>query len=180
MNEKLALATRELNEEREVLFALETEYQESVNEKLALATRELNEEREVLFALETEYQESVNEKLALATRELNEEREVLFALETEYQESVNALAIFNWLQDVTPELKERKVQDLGFCIRELTELRGDGCLFEQLMTEFAQWLENAQKMMSMLSKDMMSLESDNDNDNVLFLGTPGVPWWRGD
>ena len=125
-----------------------------------------------------DFERSVNEKLALAAHELNEEREEVFALETEYQKSVNALALFNWLQDVNPQLKESKVQDLGFCIRELTELSGDGCLFEQLMTEFGQWLENAQKMLTMLSKDTTSLESDNDNDSVLFLSPPGVSWWQ--
>lgn len=124
-----------------------------------------------------DFERSVKEKLALAAHELDKEYEVVSALETECQKSVNARALFIWLQDENPDLKDSKVQDLSFCIRELTELRGNGCLFEQLMTEFAQWLENAQKVIPMLSEDMMSLESDNDN--VLFLGPPGVPWWQG-
>ena len=123
------------------------------------------------------FERDVKVKLGLRTIELRQEQVAVANLEAEYQQKLDALALLNWLQDEKAGTKERKVQDLSFCINELATLSREGRLFEQVMTEYSQWLAKAQRVMARLSMNTMLL--GKADDDMLFLDPPETPWRRG-
>lgn len=90
---------------------------------------------------------SVKHKLEASESTLRAEEDIVRASEEQRQADINAEALWKWLHNSEHALDERRVEDLSFCVSELSDLNAGRGLFNTCMRDFDAWLGQAQDIL---------------------------------
>lgn len=94
-----------------------------------------------------QFEISVKHKLDASESALRAEEDIVRASEDQRQADINAEALWKWLHNSEHALDKRRVQDLSFCVSELSDLNASQGLFNTCMRDFEAWLGQAQDIL---------------------------------
>lgn len=94
-----------------------------------------------------QFQLSVKHKLEASESALRAEEDIVRASEEQRQADINAEALWKWLHNSEHNLDRRRVQDLSFCVSELSDLNAGQGLFNKCMRDFEAWLGQARDIL---------------------------------